>query len=210
MAGAVKLKIPPADIGCRALEIARVSPASLYRVSRYHVGEPHFGRTASCRFDDAQTDIGKRFGTCYLGFDLTVAFAESVLHDLEPDSYGFSVPTSEVTSRFALSCKAAKRGAKLRLAKLYGTALLRLGGNGELSGTPDYALPQAWATTLVAHPDKIDGFLYMSRRINDALAVVLFERDPSDSPLIRMKQYVPLAHHRDFLSAVQALGVNLT
>lgn len=93
---------------------------------------------------------------------------------------------------------------------MYGTALLRLGGNGELSGTPDYTLPQAWAAALVAHPEKIDGFLYMSRRINDALAVVLFERDATVSlPIIR-NQSVSLIHHRDFLPAIQALGVTLT
>lgn len=174
--GTAQLTPPPADINRRALDIALVSPTSLCRVSRHSTGEPHFGRTGSCRFDDPQPNIRKRFGTCYLGFNLTIAFAESVLHDLEPDANGFSVPSSEVTCRFALSFKAVKKGAKLRLAKMYGTALLRLGGNGELSGTPDYTLPQAWAAALVAHPERIDGFLYMSRRINDALAVVLFER----------------------------------
>jgi hypothetical protein len=54
---------------------------------------------------------------------------------LEPDANGFSVPTTEVSSRFALSFKALRKGTTLKLAKLYGTALLRLGGNGELSGT---------------------------------------------------------------------------
>lgn len=210
MAGTVPLQAPPADLDRRTLEIAVVSPTSLCRVSRYHSGEPHFGRSGSCRFDDAQPDTSKRFGTCYLGFDLTVAFAESVLHDLQPDAGGFQVPLTEVTSRFALSFKASKRGATLRLAKLYGTALLRLGGNGELSGTCDYALPQAWAAALVAHPDKIDGLLYMSRRINDALAVVLFERDPAASLPIRMDQIVPLVHHRDYLPAMQALDVSLS
>ncbi len=89
-------------------------------------------------------------------------------------------------------------------------ALLRLGGNGSLSGTSDYTLPQASATALVAHPDQIDGVLYMSRRINDALAVVLFERDPAASPPIRMDKFVPLVHHRDYLPAIQALGVSLS
>ena len=209
MAGTAQLKPPPADIKRRALEIDWVHPAALCRVSRYHSGEPHFGRTGSCRFDDAQADIGKRFGTCYLGVDLTVALAESVLHDREPDIHGFSVPTTEVTSRFALSFKATKRGAKLKLAKMYGTALLRLGGNGELSGTSDYALPQAWAAALVDHPAMIDGFLYMSRRINDTLAVVLFERSPAAKPTLRMDKFAPLAHHRDYLSAVLALGITV-
>lgn len=138
-----------------------------------------------------------------------MAFAESVLHDLQPDAGGFQVPLTEATSRFALSFKASKRGAKLRLAELYSTALLRLGGNDELSGTPDSTLLQAWATALVAHPDQIDGVLYMSRGIKDALAVVLFERGPAASPPIQMDKFVPLVHHRDYLPAIEALCVRL-
>lgn len=210
MAGTSRLKLPPADIDSRKLDIASVPPASLLRVSRRDTGEPHFGRTGDCRFDDAQADVGKRFGTCYLGFNLTVAFAESVLHNLEPDVDGFSVPTTEVSSRFALCFKAARKGAMLRLAKLYGTALLRLGGNGELSGMPDYTLPQVWAAALVAHPGKVDGLIYMSRRVNDSLAVVLFQRDPAKALGIRMDQAIPLHHHPDYLASEKDLGVTLT
>ena len=93
---------------------------------------------------------------------------------------------------------------------MYGTALLRLGGNGELSGTPNYTLPQAWAAALVAHPAQIDGFIYMSRRVNDSLAVVLFERDPAKSPEISMDQSAPLHHHPDYLAAEKDLGITLT
>ena len=175
-----------------------------------HTGEPHFGRTGDCRFGDAQPDVTKRIGTCYLGFNLTVASAESVLHNLEPDVHGFSVPTTEVYFRFALSFKVSRIGTTLKLAKLYGTALLRLGGNGEFSGTPNYTLPQAWTAALVAHPAKIDGFIYMSRRVNDSLAVVLFERVPAKRLGIRMDQSVPLHRHPDYLAAEKDLGVTLT
>lgn len=54
MAGTAQLTPPPADIDQRALDIALVSPTSLCRVSRHSTGEPYFGRTGSCRFDDAQ------------------------------------------------------------------------------------------------------------------------------------------------------------
>lgn len=209
MAGTLELKGPPADINRRDLEVTRVAPAALCRVSRYDTGEPHFGRTGDCRFDDAQPDANKRFGTCYFGFNLKVALAESVLHNLEPDIDGFSVPVTEVSSRFALSFKAARKATTLKLVNLYGTALMRLGGNAELSGTPNYTLPQAWAAALVAHPAKIDGCIYMSRRINDSLAVVLFERDSSKRLGIRMDQSVPLYHHPDYLAAERDLGVTL-
>ena len=134
-----------------------------------------------------------------------MAFAESVLHDTEPGPGGFSVPCTEISSRFALGFT----GRPLKLAKLYGTPLLRLGGNGEISGTPDYALPQAWAGALVAHPEGIDGVLYMSRRVNDSLAVVLFERDPAHTPSMRMGRAVPLHHHPDYLATLAALCVTV-
>lgn len=210
MAGTLELKAPPADINSRELDLALVAPASLCRVSRYNTGEPYFGRTGDCRFDDAQPDLARRFGTCYLGFNLTVAFAESVLHNLEAGADGFLIPTTEVSSRFALSFKAARKAATLKLANLYGTALLRLGGNGELSGTPHYALPQAWAAALVMHPEKVDGFIYMSRRVNDSLAVLLFERNPSQRLPIRIDRSVPLHHHPDYLASEKDLGVTLT
>ncbi len=201
MPGTLPLRLPPVDLASRAVDIVLVPPTSLIRVSRYTTGEPFFGRTGTCRFDDP----AQRFGTCYLGFDLTVAFAESVLHNKEPDDGGFSVSGAEIDTCFAPSFA----GADLRLAKLYGTSLLRLGGNGEISGTGDYALPQAWASALVAHPARIDGFIYMSRRVNDAFAVVLIERDATHPLNVQMAQDAALFDHVDYLAAKAALGVTV-
>lgn len=206
MAGTLPLRPPPPDFATRTLDIASVSPATLCRVSKYDTNEPHFARSGACRFDDP----AERFGTCYLGFNLTVAFAESVLHDLEPGLAGFSVPTSEITRRFALRFKASGASPVLQLAKMYGTALLRLGGNGELSGTAVYDLPQSWSAALYDHPAKIDGFIYMSRRVSDSMAVVLFERTPSGRTHLVLDQAVRLHHHVDFRTAIDELGVTLT
>jgi hypothetical protein len=106
---------------------------------------------------------------------------------------------------FALSFS----GKDLKLAKLYGAALLRLGGNGEISGTGDYTVPQAWASALVAHPANIDGFIDMSRRVNDAFAVVLFERDAKQPADMRLDQNVALFDHVDYLVAKATLAVRL-
>jgi hypothetical protein len=104
MAGTVPLKPPPPDLHQHILDIKLVSPARLCRISSHNTNEPHVARSGGCRFDDP----ARRFGTCYLGFNLTVAFAESVLHDFEPGLDGFSVPTSEVTRRFALGVSAIR------------------------------------------------------------------------------------------------------
>ena len=51
----------------------------------------------------------------------------------------------------------------------------------------------------------------MSRRVNDSLAVMLFERDlPAKLQGIRMDQDVPLYHHPDSLAAEKDLCVTLT
>ena len=90
MQGTLPLRLSPIDIDQRVHRAG--SPEALIRVSPYNTGEPLFDRTGACRFDDA----ANHFGTCYLGFDLTVAFAESVLHNKEPDANGFVVPRTEI------------------------------------------------------------------------------------------------------------------
>lgn len=120
-------------------------------------------------------DQARRFGTCYLGLGLTVAIAESLLHNAEPERGRFEVLVSEVEAHYVFRFS----GQDLRLANLTGTPLLLLNGNGELSGTTDYTLTQQWARAVYDHPEHVDGFLYMSRRVNDSVATVLFERNPT-------------------------------
>lgn len=78
------LRPPDPDFDTLALRIITVDPVQLCRISRYNTGEPFFGRFAASRFDDTEPDPAKRFGTCYFGLSLKVAFAESVLHDAMP------------------------------------------------------------------------------------------------------------------------------
>lgn len=201
--GTFQLKAPGPDFPLTPLDVEMVSPSLLYRVSSHDSGEPFFGRSGGCRFDDASKVVARRFGTCYLGLSLTVAFAESVIHDVEPTKGMFFIPEDEITRRFALSFQ----GPDLRLANLTGTSLLVLGGNAELTGTSDYTLPQQWASAVVSHPDKVDGFFYMSRRVNDSIAVVLFERAPTSAPALTMSKVVRLDKHPDFLATVKKLRI---
>lgn len=101
-------------------------------------------------------------------------------------------------------------GRNLKRAKLYGTALLRLGGNGEISGTVDYALPQAWASALAGHPATIDGFIDMSRRVNDAYTVVLIERNVKQALAMHVAQQIALFDHVDFLATKATPGITVT
>nr|WP_248287285.1 RES family NAD+ phosphorylase [Massilia antarctica] len=173
----------------------------MYRISGHNTGEPFFGRTAGCRFDDP----AKRFGTCDLGMDLQVAFAESVLHNLEPVGGRFLVPEPEISRRFALHFE----GPELKLANLTGSSLLLSGGNGELTGTSDHSLPQQWAKAVEAHPERVDGLIYISRRVSGSLAVVLFERDRAKPISMTMASAVPLHEHIDFAKTLCAFNIDI-
>lgn len=207
MAGTLKLKLPPKNFNSLVLNIVQVQPNALCRVSRHDSNEPHYAISGDRRFDDIDPNVSDRFGTCYLGFEYAVAFAESVLHNAEPQKGVFHIPTAEVADRFLLSFKGS---GKLKLANMTGTHLLRLGGNGELSGTPHYAKPQAWAKAVAGHPANVDGMIYMSRRINDRPAVVLFNRPAGTKPVITMDKAIRLYHHPDYSATIAALNVKLT
>lgn len=88
----------------------------------------------------------------------------------------------------------------LRLANLTGTALMLLNGNGEISGTTNYTLTQKWSRAVYDHPQQVDGLLYMSRGVNDSVAVVLFERDPKKAAALKASTPVRLSEHPDRLS----------
>jgi hypothetical protein len=93
------LKPPPRNLSSIPLATKTVSVSSLCRVSRYASREPFFGRSASNRFDDHSRSRSRRFGTCYCGFDLETAIAETVLHDDLAVKGAFSVSYSDFASR---------------------------------------------------------------------------------------------------------------
>ena len=62
--GTFQLKALGPDFPLTPLDIEMVSPSLLYRVSSYDRGEPFFGRSGGCRFDDASKAVARRFGSC--------------------------------------------------------------------------------------------------------------------------------------------------
>jgi hypothetical protein len=152
------------------LETETVDPGRLVRVSRHNTKEPYFGKSGGNRFDDPE----QKYGTSYFGFTPACAFAETVLHDEEPDLSigGFRIARSELEGRYVLGFS----GTPLTVARLYGIPLKNLGGDGSLSTVQPYDIPQAWSAAVHAHKEKVDGFLYVSRHLNNELALVVFER----------------------------------
>lgn len=200
------LREPPADLHQTPLTVVEVPASSLYRISSHGTGEPYFGTSQANRFDDPSASPAGRFGTCYCGFDLTTAIAETILHDELPAAGRFTVTAHEFSSRFLVRFEAPQERATLRLADLTGVALKRLGGDGSISTVQPYGLPQRWAGAIHAHPEQVDGMLYMSRHVNDRKAAVIFSRART-----RMGRalYGPLTAAPGLLHALSELQVEL-
>lgn len=183
------------------LATADVAVSTLWRISRHSSGEPFFGRSAGNRFDDRSPVKSRRFGTCYCGFDLPTAIAETVLHDEIAQRGQFSLAYSQVDGRQLVRFA----GDRLVLADLTGVALKTLGADGSISTVTPYSLPQRWAMAVHRHPQHVDGILYVSRHLNDRKAAVVFERARARLGTAR---YTPLANVAGALSAMALLHVS--
>jgi hypothetical protein len=165
----VTLCAPQKDFAQAKLITKTIDPSSLVRISRHTTNEPYFGKAGGNRFDDPRKT--KQYGTSYFGFNLHCAFAETVLHNESAQKNGgFRLATSEL-ERYVLTFK----GEKLKVAVLHGIELKNLGGDGSLSTVTPYTVPQQWSLAVHNHPQKVDGFVYMSRHLNTAEALVVFD-----------------------------------
>ena len=193
---ALPLGLPPPDINKFKLATVICNPVRLFRVSAFDTNEPYFGRTGANRFDDPE----RIFGTCYFGYSLRVAIAETLLHDEIPIGNGFEVTETLMENRFVIRVA----GDALRLANLTGVPLKRLGGHADLSATVNYGVTQAWSRAVYDHPALVDGFIYMSRHLNSEKAVVLFDR--CQTKFIAATA-VPLIAFTGFAAAIKTLGI---
>ena len=164
------LQRPPADFARRPLTVVDWQSEDLVRASRLPTGEPHFGRSGANRFDDSRTPV--RFGVMYAGESLLVAIGESVLHDTVLAGGYYDVAYSEIFDRYAWRF----RGLSLELADLTGPALKALGADARLTSCTPYTIPQAWSRAIHAHPQAVDGILFMSRHINTQRSIAVFAR----------------------------------
>jgi hypothetical protein len=197
---ATSLALPPSDFAGAKLQIVDCHPSKLVRVSRHATGEPHFGSTGGNRFDAPGAPNASQFGVCYFGFGLTVAIAESVLHDEIPVGAYFRVAQTTLESMYVFGFD----GSQLKLANLTGTALKRLGAHADLAGTCDYAITQCWSLAVFNHPANVDGFVYMSRHVNTRKAVVLFDRARSKITKTSSTRLIDVS---GFASTARRLGI---
>lgn len=194
------LQPPATDFSDLPLHIKEVSVTSLKRVGRRNSGEPYFGRHAAYRFDDPD----KQFGTCYCGQQLDTAIAETVLHDEIPEKGEFKIRQEEIDTRYLVTFAAGTDNGTLKLADLTGQHLKRLGGDNSLSAEYPYDMTQRWSAVVHAHPDAVDGFIFVSKQLNDKRAIVVFDRAKAK---FGAPTYTPLAKAPGLTQAKKRLGI---
>ena len=68
-----------------------------------------------------------------------------------------------------------------------------------------YPIPQLWSMAVHRHPQKVDGILYMSRHLNDRMAVVVFDRARHK---LGSATYTALPKARSVLNAIAELHIS--
>lgn len=194
------LSTPTPTFSTARLVLVKVEPARLIRIATRISGEPYFNNSGMNRFDDPNPITTARYKTCYFGYKLSVALAETLLHDRKPIHQHFVISPDRIDASFVLHFK----GTPLTLANMTGAALRRVGLHAGLSGTSYYRTPQLWSEAIHKHPSQVDGFIYMSRHLNTDKAVVLFDRA---LPKIQLDSATKLSNYTGFARAAKLLGI---
>lgn len=191
---------PAANFSTLTLHTINVEVTSLYRIGRHKAGEPYFGKNNSYRFDDPL----KGFGTCYCGQHLDTAIAESILHDEIPSNGEFRIHDSDFSSRYLMRFDVGVTSEPLIMADMRGVHLKRLGADNGLSAEHPYDTTKIWSAALHAHPSNIDGFVFVSKQLNNRPALVVFDRAQHK---FGSTTYTPLHQAIGITAAMQALGI---
>lgn len=196
---ALRLRVPDKSLSTSTdLDVVSLSACEMIRISGFSSDEPFFGVSGGNRFDAPGCVVkAPEYASCFLGLSFDVALAESLLHDAVPAKGKFSIARSEFDRRWV-----HRFVARLDLFDLTGHLLKAMGGRAGLSGTGNYKVTQKWAKAVFDNPLKVDGFMYVSRHLPNAKAVVLFDRARGklaaqglSSPLIGAPELLSALHN---------------
>ena len=197
---------PPDDFAKLTLVTTEVAPASLLRLaSARHLSDDPFRRSALYRFDAPD----ESFGVFYAAFDLETAFVESIVrakaHPL-PAGEPLIIDYTTLASRHVVTLAAGSPALSLHLAELYGPGLSAAKTDNRIATVDDYGTTQRWAKAFHAHPEKIDGIVYMSRYLGNRRSVVLFDRARD---AIAFNNPLPLLHHPELARLLDTYQVGI-
>src|ERR1019366_8089751 len=197
---------PPDDFAKLTLVTTEVAPAFLLRLAsaRHLSGDP-FRRSALYRFDSPDDS----FGVFYAAFDLETAFVESIVraraHPL-PAGEPLLIDYLTLASRHVVTLAVSSPTRSLHLAQLYGAGLSAARTDNRIATVDDYGTTRRWAKAFHAHPERIDGTVYMSRYLGNRRSVVLFDRA---CDAIAFNPPRPLLHHPELAQLLDTYHVSL-
>jgi hypothetical protein len=129
----------------------------------------------------------------YAANDVLGALAETVFHDVPAGpTKAKRVPFAKLRHRLAVELAPTR---ELKLADLRGFGTKRLGvSRAELleTGPPAYPETAAWGRALHAHPETLDGMVWVSRQHDMSQSVVLFGDRVSATELAVVEDHIPL------------------
>ena len=126
---------------------------------------PAPGRGPRNRFDAPN----REYRVCYLGDSPEVSIAETIIRQPHTRLVSRTVLEASIASRFPIS-------RELKLVRLHGPGLLRLGIGADVAHGYPYDQCQQLALELWQHGDAVDGIEYLSRWDNDRFCFALFDR----------------------------------
>lgn len=183
------------------LATAEIDPTRLLRLTRFPKTEPYWGKNKAYRFDDP----AQIYGATYAAFDISVAFAETILHTKGYFTDNrWLIEERNILERHVVTY-ARPLKPKLVVADLTGSRLKALGLNNDLCSSDDYTDSMAISSALHAQLPGLDGIMYVSRQMNTHFAVALFER--SDIKL--ESKVVRLTDHPDYDSLLDMFNVEI-
>lgn len=161
---------PPPNFTDLKLPIIR-SKGPWLRIHKKKYTDPiHFGlaknKTIPDRFDDPKSE----FGVLYMGYDEYACFIE-VFSDFIEERI---LPKSELKIRNIVNIKS---NLSLRLVKLYGSSLAKIGADSSVTSGKDRELSMAWSRAIFEHPQNPDGIIYKLCHDNIKRGVALFEKE---------------------------------
>jgi hypothetical protein len=159
--------IPPTDLATREPLIVSVATGTtLHRFYRAQLAPIFFDEGRGGRLNSPNG----AYRVLYTAETSKGAFAETFLRVPGRTQIG----VDQIKERAYAQLHA---GGELRLVKLYGNGLARLGATAEVThaGLP-YDLPQSWSAALFAHPVKADGIAYRACHDDDEVCHAIFDR----------------------------------
>jgi hypothetical protein len=174
----------------------------LSRIHRSHQAPLYFGRESNPERRQRWDASDASYGVCYMAQEGHIAFAETLLRDLDLEA----VQERELAIR---SLARLHVRAPLRLVAMHGQALRGLGADASVVQGP-YDVTWAWSAALHAHPDAPDGICYRARHDDSGFSIALFERAGDRVEHLDSTGLLAPAHARELARWLDRYSVGLT